>query len=106
MSRELRRREKIQEAQGETRFEKGEYIGGTLNPEIKKGLTVTVTAVDIRIDPWDLVIPEERIIDVTPFATASNPWTSFIVKLYPFGGKRIEFIDSEGKEQYILLKFT
>jgi hypothetical protein len=106
MRRELRRREEIKKAQGETKFEKVQYLSGTLNPEIKKGLAVTITGSEIRIDPWNLVIPEERIIDVTPFTTASNFWTSLFPKLYPFGGKRIAFIDSEGREQYMCLKFA
>ena len=106
MSRELRKREAIKKAQAETKFEKVQYVSGTLNPEVKKGLTVTVTAYEIRIDPWNLVIPEERIIDVTPFMTASNFWTSLFPELYLFGGKRIAFIDSEGKEQHVCLKFA
>ena len=96
----------IKKAQGETKFEKVQYVGGTLNPEVRKGLAVTIMGSEIRIDPWNLVIPEERIIDVTPFTTASNFWTALFPKLYPFGGKRIAFIDSEGKEQYMNLKFT
>jgi hypothetical protein len=109
MRRELRRREAMKEESKAEPPIKAEYVGGTLHPTQTKNLDVELTATRIFIHQWDLEIDSFNLVEVLPFTTTEGGfwWRFFFgTKLFPFGGKRIVFIDSDGKEQYMCLKFT